>query len=129
MDELKADTEYVINLLKCDTQFEGLISKMTHQEAMVAVVEAFDSLCSSPETQQVKPKYLTPKGCLVVFLVQQLLVRLFTKRLMQLMTTEAIILYKDKIPHSYLENYLHCQAHFSLKNVISKYHTILKKNV
>ena len=63
------------------------------------------------------------QGCLVVQLLQQWLVRHLTKRMMQLMTSEAFTEHRSKIPSSYLENYLACQAHFSLKNLIDNYLT------
>ena len=56
----------------------------------------------------------------------QVLVRLLTKRLMSLMTTEAVVLNRNKIPYSYLEHYLTNQAHFSLKEAITNYHTALQ---
>ena len=71
---------------------------------------------------------LSPKGCLVVALLQQWLVRYLCKRLMQLMTSEAFILYQNTLPSSYLENYISFQAHFSLKELILKYHQALKES-
>ena len=62
------------------------------------------------------------QGCLVVLLLQQWLVRHLTKRMMQLMTSEAFIEHRSKIPSSYLENYLAYQAHFSLTHLIEIYH-------
>ena len=59
-------------------------------------------------------------------LLQQWLVRYLCKRLMQLMTSEAFILYQNVLPSSYLENYLAFQSHFSLKELILKYHHALK---
>ena len=69
---------------------------------------------------------LSPEGCLVVALLQQWLVRYLCKRLMHLMTSEAFILYWNVIPSSYLKNYLSFQAHFSLKELILKYHRALE---
>ena len=62
----------------------------------------------------------------MVALLQQWLVRHFCKRLMQLMTSEAFILYQKTLPSSYLENYISFQAHFSLKELILKYHRALE---
>ena len=69
---------------------------------------------------------LSLKGCLVVALLQQWLVRHLCKRLMQLMTSEALTLYRNVIPSSYLENYLSFHTHFSLKELILKYHLALE---
>ena len=69
---------------------------------------------------------LSPESCLVVALLQQWLVRYLCKRLMQLMTSEAFILYRSLLPSSYLENYIAFQVHFSLKELILKYHQALQ---
>ena len=42
--------------------------------------------------------------------------------MMQLMTSEAFTEHRSKIPSPYLENYLAYQTHFSLSNLIRKYH-------
>ena len=63
------------------------------------------------------------QGCLVVMLLQQWLVCHLTKRIMQLMTPEALTEHCTKIPTSYLKNYLIHQAHFSLNRLIIKYHS------
>lgn len=115
------DAMCVYNLIACERL------KWTHQDASKEVMEAFKILNSAPGSpEQGEQEALTRGGCLVVSLLQQTLVRLFLKKLMNLMTTEAVILYRNKIPSSYLENYLKNQAHFSLKEVITKYHTALK---
>lgn len=124
------DTAHVFNLIVCDPKFEGLLQNLTHQEAMQAVAEAFNLLHSAPAPQEEGGQLdLTPEGCMVVSLLQQILVRLLTKKLMNLMTTEAIILNRNKIPYSYLDNYLSNQAHFSLKEAITNYHTALKATI
>ena len=113
----------MFDIVARDTEFNGLLQNMKIREAGKAVVEAFNVLHS--DTQLKGQVNLTSMGCLVVSLLQQLLVRLLTKKLMNLMTAEAVILHRNKIPHSYLRNYLNCQVHFSLKEVITKYHTAL----
>jgi hypothetical protein len=124
------DTAHVFNLIVCDPKFEGVLQNLTHQDAMQAVTEAFNLLYSAPGPQEEGGQLdLTPEGCMVVSLLQQVLVRLLTKRLMNLMTTEAVILNRNKIPYSYLENYLSNQTHFSLKEVIANYHTALMATV
>ncbi len=120
MLELKMDASHVISLIKHDAKFEGLLQKLKHQEAIEAVADAFNLLHSAPGPEEKGGQVdLTPDGCMVVALLQQLLIRLLTKRLMNLMSAEAIILNRNKIPLSYLENYLSNQTHFSLKKTIS----------
>lgn len=122
------DSNHVFNLAKYD--FNDVIRDLTHRDAKQAVIDAFKFLYTShgPDKEGWQA-YLSKKGYMVVFLLQHLLVRLFTKRLMNLMTTEALIMNCSKIPSSYLENYLENQSHFSLKETISSYHSTLKATI
>ena len=63
---------------------------------------------------------LAPVTQLVQSLLVQWLVRHFCKRLMQLMTPEALVLHEHQIPASYIHNYLTYQKHFSLKDLIQQ---------
>ena len=76
--------------------------------------------------------------CMVITLITQWLVRFMCKKLMQLMTPEALILKRKyvkhviclyytmvyslfrSIPRSYLETYLKFQSHFSIKDLIAE---------
>ena len=117
------DTDCIFKLITCDPDFDGLHKAMTHRVAMSAVVEAFNFMHKSEVEESFS---LTPGGCMVVSLVQQVLVQFLTQKLMNLMTAEAIILHRNKIPYSYRSNYLVKQAHFSLKRVITNYHKGIK---
>lgn len=129
MSEQMSDAAHVLYLISNDPKFDGLLQNLTHVDAMQAVAEGFNLLYSAPapdhhdEGAQLD---LTPEGCMVIALLQQMLVQLLTKRLMNLMTTEAVILNRNKIPYPYLEHYLNNQAHFSLKETINNYHGALK---
>ena len=130
MDELRMDTAHIFNLIMCDPKYEGLLQTLTHHDAMQAVTEALNLLHVAPGPHEEGGQLdLTPEGCMVVSLLQQLLVRLLTKRMMNLMTTEAVILNRNKVPYSYLEHYLSNQAHFSLKEAITNYHNALKATI
>lgn len=69
---------------------------------------------------------VSPEVCLVVAVLEQWLVRYLCKRLTQLMTCEALILHRRQIPSSYIVNYLACQAHFSLRDLLGRYHSVLE---
>lgn len=121
------DATDVYNLV-CDPKFEDLLQNLKHCEVKQIIADAFNVLYSAtgpPEKREHAAIGLHPEGCMVVTLVLQLLVRLFIKRLMNLMTTEAVILHRNMIPSFHLKNYLGNQAHFSLKEIIANYHTAL----
>lgn len=56
--------------------------------------------------------------CPIVFL--QWLIRHLCKRLMQLMTTEALTTVYHSLPHSYTETYLKHQSHFNLQALVER---------
>ena len=127
---MEMDSSHIFSLAMCDSRFEGILKKLTHEDVKQAVIDAFDFLyiAHSPDEEEWQA-YLSTRGCMVIFLLQHLFVRLLTKKLMNLMTAEALILNCDKIPSTYLENYLENQSHFSLKEAITSYHTALEATI
>lgn len=111
------DAEHIFHLIKHDSQLK---QPLTFDEVKKSVTEAFNFLYSSQEEGE---KFdLTPHGCFVIAVIQQVLICCLVKHVLQLMTAEALVLKKKNIPMFYLKNYLHNQAHFSLKDVITNYH-------
>lgn len=126
--EMEMDSNHVFNLAMY--QFNNVISDLTHEDAKQAVIDAFDFLYTAhgPDREGWQA-YLSNKGYMAVFLLQHLLVRFLTKAVMNLMTTEALIMNCSKIPYTYLKNYLENQYHFSLKDVISSHHVAVKATI
>lgn len=114
--------ESVFDLVLQDPKFKGLMQDFNHQIAAQAIPEAFNVLHSDVAPDQGGHLDVSPEGCLMIALLQQWLVRHLCKRLMQLMTSEALILHRNKIPFSYMKNYLNFQTHFSLEYLIETYH-------
>ena len=120
-----------MDLITSRSDFEMLLPALTYQQARNAVTETFNNIYSSfsPENMTSHGYLKQPKSSLVLMLIQQLFVQILTKRLMQLMTTEAVILNRNKIPYSYLVSYLTYQAHFSLKDTITNSYRAFKSSV
>lgn len=68
---------------------------------------------------------LSVKACLVVTVLTQWLTRLLCKKLLQLMTSEALCMLHRKIPSSFIQHYLNHQHHFSLKALLESQCTLL----
>ena len=66
---------------------------------------------------------------LVHVLFQQWLVMHLYKRLMQLMTPEALVTNHKKIPPYYISHYLNHQCHFNLKDLLVRYHTGMEQEL
>ena len=62
---------------------------------------------------------------LVTGLLQQWLVMYLCKRLLQLMTPEALVTNHEKLPNHYISHYFNQQSHFSLKDTIVRYYSNL----
>ena len=112
----------MFDLVLLDPKFKGLMQNMNHLSAAQAIPEAINVLHSDIALDMGEHLDVSPEGCLVIALLQQWLVRHLCKRLMQLMTSEALILHRNKIPFSYLKNYLNFHTHFSLQNLVESYH-------
>ena len=120
LEELKLDAQHVSSYVCADPEFKGLLQTLTPQRARLAVAEAMQKLHNAPPPQGNNPNVgLSPEGCAMVAMAVQWLVRHLCKRLMQLMTPEALIIHRMGISSSYLVNYLRYQSHFSLKTLIS----------
>lgn len=125
--EMEKDSKYIFDLAtKTDLHFNQIKQSLTHSGAKNAVIAAFNFLyTSNGPNKEGWQAYLNSTGYLVISLLQHLLVRLLTKKMMNLMMTEALILKCSKIPYTYLENYLESQFHFCFKEVIANYHKAL----
>ena len=128
-NELCLDTQHIFGLMMKDSEFAGLISTLRNQHSTVisSIPKAMQILHTSQLTDENgRRQELSPTGCLVVSLIEQWLIRHLCKQLMQLMTSEAIILYRKLLPSSYITNYLKYQSHFSLKHLIKEHFDALE---
>ena len=127
LEELKLDAEHISSYVCVDPEFKGLLQTLTPQRAGLAVAEAMQKLHDAPPPQgKNRNMGLSPGGCAMVAMAVQWLVRHLCKRLMQLMTPEALTIHWMGISSSYLVNYLRHQSHFSLKALVSDHLNALK---
>ena len=124
-NELELDANQLFEIVLKEPIFKCLI-KLDHNLAAQAVMDAINTLHTASKSEDQKQFDLSLEGCMVISLLQQWFVRYFCKKLMQLMTSEALILNRNKIPLSYLVNYLIYQNHFSLKDLIKRYYNTLE---
>ena len=119
-EELKCDAAHLFHLvLSSNPKFEGVMrTEMNDTEtARIAIQSALDTL---PRVDGDSTYTEPPVTQLIWSLLVQWLVRYFCKRLMQLMTPEALVLHEHQVPASYVHNYLTFQKHFSLKDLIQQ---------
>ena len=125
-EERGLDVDSVLTVVSLDPEFTRLMRNMSYQSAAQAISEAINVLYSGNGPDKGQFIDVSPYGCLVIAILQQWLVRHLCKRLMQLMTPEALILYRNKIPSSYIKHHLRFFTPFSLLNLIKRYHQAVK---
>ena len=96
-----------------------------------SLIEADIPLLVDTALRQLKQSYLcyqcTKDTKLVLSVLQQWLINYMYKRLMQLMTPEALVSNHEEIPSYYITHYLNCQSHFSLKHLLQKCYANIKE--
>ena len=89
---------------------------LTVDDVLSAIPEALQGLYHSKDRRA----DLSINACMVISVFLQWLVRHVCKRLMQLMTTEALTTRYKTLPHHYTESYLKHQSHFNLQALINR---------
>lgn len=123
-DEFNHDVKHLFALVKNDSFLDDVLSDMSHQRATDAVSEAINFIYTAESDHQ--EKVISSEVCIIISLLQQWFVRYLCKKLLQLLTPEALIVNRSKIPSSYVTDYLSYQSHFSLKELIKSYYCPLE---
>ena len=128
---MELDAEEVFALVQRDSEFAGQILRLTTETNSTetiysSVTEALRILYQTKSTKVVS-KDISVNACLVVSVLTHWLVRHLCKRLMQLMTSEALCMHHRKVPASYIQTYLNHQQHFSLKSLLEPQHTFIEQ--
>ena len=124
LDELEMDAEHIFPLIQIDAIFDGILQSLTVDCTHQAVTEAIHVLHTASVPNQTV--FISQEASLVISILQHWLICHLCKRLMQLMTPEADILYRKQIPGSLINNYLSHQQHFSLKKLINHHYAALE---
>ena len=105
------------------SQNDILLADTFHKLDESNVPELLQSALSILKQQEASQQPTDSNTTLVHVLFQQWLVTHLYKRLLQLMTPEALISNHKKIPPYYISHYLNYQCHFNLKDLLVRYHT------
>lgn len=130
-EEMELDADEVFALVLRDSEFAGQFLRMSAETSCTetiyeSVTEALRILYRTRSTKVVT-KEISVNACMVVSVLTHWLVRHLCKRLMQLMTSEALCMHHRKVPASYIQTYLNHQYHFSLKSLLEPQHTFIKE--
>ena len=122
-NELETDAKSIFEIV-CDSRwFEGdLLDDFNPEDVEEAV-----SLLVDNEDPMNSEKFCSVKSCILISILLNWLIRHACKRLMHIMTPEALAVQNRKIPRSYIQCYLQVQSHFSLKDLLMRQCTMLKR--
>ena len=127
--QLLSDADQLFGLILRDKEISKFFSQINHGNASAVVDEALHVLFHGPHPNNKDALIaIYEDACLVISLMVQWLVSYLCKRLMQLLTPEALIVHLYQIPKYLVQHYLQLQDHFSLKNLVTKQFQKLKEN-
>ena len=132
-EEMQLDAREVMDHVLRDSEFAGQVLRMSTESSSTetiytAATEALEALYTIRSIDEVQ-KEVSPNACLMISVMTQWLIRYLCKRLMQLMTSEALCVHHRRIPTSYIQAYLNHQHHFSLKALLESQTRILESAV
>ena len=105
------------------------MARITCENATAAINEALHVLHNSPDPSvRQTPFQFHASSCMVIAVLMQWFVTYLCKKLMQLMTPEALAVHCQVIPHLYIRNYLQFQEHFNLKELVERHLEKLQHN-
>ena len=130
VEDLQSDANDLIDaILTEDREFSHVFHQIDHGNALAVVDEALHVLFHGPHpNERDAPIVVYVDACLVISLLLQWLVRYLCRRLLQLLTPEALVVHSNKIPNVYIQSYLRHQEHFSLTNLVEKQFEKLEEN-
>ncbi len=129
-EEARADTAEVMESIMLDSEFSGQVLRLMSMVSKTGATQLIhsavkDALDILHYAKTLDIASISANACMVISMLTHWLVRYLCKRVMQLMTSEALCMHHRKIPASFIQAYLNHQHHFSLKELLeSQYKTL-----
>lgn len=102
-----------------DPEFQRILHNLKSKNIIAIVDEAFNCLYNGPHPRNAKEEFgIYTDTCTVIFVIMQWLVMYMCKRLMQLVTPEALVIHNQEIPRYYSQFYMKFQEHFDFKRMV-----------
>lgn len=121
MEELVSDAEEILEKLVEDDQLKEVYLQLVSNPCET-VQKSLNTLYEA-DTEKAQGDV-----CFIIALLTQWLVRYTTRRIMQLLTPEGLVLHHNKLPRSYVVSYMQHQEHFSFKETIENQKKMLTTN-
>lgn len=102
-----------------DSEFQRILDDLQRGNIVSIVDEAFNCLYNGPHPNSTEmPFGMYTDACVVISIILQWLVMYLCKRLMQLVTPEALVIHNQEIPRHYSQFYMKYQEHFDFKEML-----------
>ena len=130
VEDLQSDASELFDaILNEDHELNQVVTQIQPENVLAVVDGALHVLFHGPHPDEKDtPIEIYVDECFMISLLQQWLVRYLCRRLIQLLTPEALAVHLQKIPKVYVHSYLKLQEHFSLKNLVKKQVKMLEEN-
>lgn len=104
-----------------DPEFQRILDNLQSKNIISIVDEAFNCLYNGPHPKNMELDFgIYTDTCTVIAIILQWLVMYLCKRLMQLVTPEALVIHNQEIPRYYSQFYMKFQEHFDFKRMVSQ---------
>lgn len=125
--EIFSDAQAIVHQMKefKEARILSFINSFQLSDLKVLVVSAVKEIFISCTTSY---DGVSLKVQVVVHILQQWLTRVVCKNILHLLTPEALVYHRMKIPSSYVTQYLLLQHHFSIKDAISQQLELLQED-
>ncbi len=127
--ELKEEADHIFQVVDGDRDFNNIVTHLSKDDIIPIVGEALHVLHYSAGPKDPEPpSEIHVDSCMVLAVLLQWLVRYMSKKILQLLTPEALVVHCKEIPSPYLKHYLQVQEHFSLRGLVEKHLDHLELN-
>ena len=120
-DSEKQDAEHIFHMISCsnDSEFQRILDQIDLNNIVSIVDEAFHWLYNGPHPTDTKATMeMYTDACVVITFLLQWLVMHLSKRLMQLLSPEALVIHNQEIPRHYSKYYMKSQEHFHFQRMV-----------
>ena len=124
------DAKCIISQLQSYKEMLDSLNTMSYSSIRTSVMQAICALHQQKNSNDNQiSEDLSIHSRMVVVVLQQWLVRMSCKRILQLMTPEALVQHRRKMPSSYIMHYLNKQHHFNLKALVVQQYELCKSSM
>lgn len=118
LPEIQDAAVYIFQIIT-HSEFQRILNDLKIGNITSIVDEAFNCLYNGPSPNQTGQSFeMYTDACVMIAVILQWLVMCLCKKLMQLVTPEALVIHNQELPRHYCQIYMKFQEHFDLKKLV-----------